>query len=70
MVNKDLSADVAYKLTKTYFESLDEVKKGNSMLAILRAQDRFASLVAPLHPGAVKYYKEAGVDIPAHLIAK
>ncbi len=70
MVNKDLSADVAYKLTKTYFESLDEIKKGNSMLAILRAQDRFASLVAPLHPGAVKYYKEAGVDIPAHLIAK
>jgi hypothetical protein len=69
MVKKDLSNEIAYKLTKTYFESLDAVKKGNSMLAILRAEDRFASLVAPLHPGAVQYYKEAGVDIPARLLA-
>jgi TRAP-type uncharacterized transport system substrate-binding protein len=24
----------------------------------------------PFHPGAVRYYKEKGIDIPAKLIAK
>jgi TRAP-type uncharacterized transport system substrate-binding protein len=27
-------------------------------------------LPLPLHPGAVKYYKEAGLTIPDRLIAK
>jgi len=27
-------------------------------------------LTVPLHPGALKYYKEAGIQIPANLIAK
>jgi hypothetical protein len=22
----------------------------------------------PLHPGAIRYYKEIGVEVPAHLI--
>ena len=70
MAKKDLSDDVAYKLTKTYFEQLPAVKKSNSLLAILRAEDRFASMQAPLHPGALKYYQEAGVDVPARLIAQ
>jgi len=24
----------------------------------------------PLHPGAVRYYKEIGLEVPAHLMAK
>jgi uncharacterized protein len=27
-------------------------------------------LPLPLHPGAARYYKEAGLEIPARLIAK
>jgi TRAP-type uncharacterized transport system substrate-binding protein len=29
-----------------------------------------AGLPVPLHPGAMKYYKEVGLKIPAHLMAK
>ena len=29
-----------------------------------------AGLPVPLHPGALKYYKEVGLDVPAHLMAK
>ena len=29
-----------------------------------------AGLPVPLHPGAARYYKEVGVAIPAHLMAK
>ena len=69
-VNKDVSDDVAYKLTKTYFESLPALKAGNAALAVLSEEDAFSGLVAPLHPGALKYYKEVGRNVPAALIAK
>jgi TRAP-type uncharacterized transport system substrate-binding protein len=29
-----------------------------------------AGLPVPLHPGAAKYYKEVGLKIPSHLMAK
>lgn len=69
-VNKDMSDDVAYKLTKTYFESIPTLKAGNAALSVLNADDAFSGLVAPLHPGAVKYYKEAGRTVPAKLMPK
>ena len=67
---KDLPDDVAYKLTKTYFESIDKLKAGNAALNVLDAEDAFLGLRMPLHPGAVKYYKEKGVKIPDALLPK
>ena len=69
-VNKDMPDDVAYKLTKTYFDSIPSLKAGNAALSVLDADDAFMGLTAPLHPGAVKYYKEAGRAVPDKLIAK
>ena len=69
-VNKSMSDDIAYTLTKTYFESIPSLKAGNAALSVLDADDALSGLVAPLHPGAVKYYKEAGRAVPAKLIAK
>jgi TRAP transporter TAXI family solute receptor len=69
-VNKDMPDDVAYKLTKAYFESIPSLKAGNAALSVLDPDDAFSGLVAPLHPGAVKYYKEAGRAVPDKLIAK
>lgn len=66
---KDLPDDVAYTLTKTYFESLPEIRKGNSSLAALSADDALSGLTAPLHPGALRYYREIGVQVPAALVA-
>lgn len=69
-VTKDVSDDVAYKLTKTYFDSMADLKAGNVGLAVLDAADAFDGLIAPLHPGAVKYYKEVNRTVPAKLVAK
>ncbi len=66
-VHKDLSDDTAYKLTKTYFDSMAALKAGNAGLAVLDADDAFSGLVAPLHPGALKYYKDAKRAVPAKL---
>jgi TRAP-type uncharacterized transport system substrate-binding protein len=31
-------------------------------------ESAISGLTVPLHPGAVRYYREVGVEIPAHLI--
>ena len=54
-------ADVVYTITKAVFENLDEFKKLHPAFAHLDAQEMIKNgLSAPLHEGAVRYYKEKG----------
>jgi uncharacterized protein len=69
-VNKDMPDDVAYKLTKAYFDSLPALKAGNAAMKVLQAEDAMEGLKTPLHPGALKYYKEVGRSIPAALAGR
>jgi TRAP transporter TAXI family solute receptor len=69
-VNKGVSDDTAYKLTKTYFDSIAALKTGNAGLSVLDPADAFDGLAAPLHPGALKYYKEVNRSVPATLAAR
>ncbi len=54
-------ADVVYVVVKTVFDNLDEFKKLHPALANLKPEDMIKNgLSAPLHEGAVRYYKEKG----------
>jgi TRAP transporter TAXI family solute receptor len=54
-------ADTVYQVVKAVFDNLDEFKKLHPALANLTAQSMVKDgLSAPLHDGAVKYYKEKG----------
>jgi len=56
------SAETVYELIKAVFENFDDFKKVHPALANLDKKRMVADgLSAPLHPGAVKYYKEAGL---------
>lgn len=51
-----------YQLVKSVFENLDDFKKLHPALANLKKEDMIKNgLSAPLHPGALKYYKEVGL---------
>jgi len=53
--------DVIYNVVKAVFENFDEFKKLHPAFASLDAKAMVKDgLSAPLHPGAVKYYKEKG----------
>jgi TRAP transporter TAXI family solute receptor len=53
--------DVVYNLVKAVFDNFDEFKKLHPAFANLDPKDMLkAGITAPLHPGAVKYYKEKG----------
>jgi uncharacterized protein len=56
-----VSADTVYAVVKAVFENFDEFKKLHPALAILKPETMIKDgLSAPLHDGAVKYYKEKG----------
>ena len=55
------SDDMVYTLVKAVFENFDDFKKLHPALGILKTEGMIKDgLSAPLHPGAVKYYKEKG----------
>ena len=56
-----VSADVVYLLVKSVFENFDDFKKLHPAFAHLDPKDMIKNgLSAPLHDGAVKFYKEKG----------
>jgi TRAP transporter TAXI family solute receptor len=69
-VNDDVSAEHVYKLTKSIYENLAFLQAIHGATKVMNLQSALAGLPVPLHPGAVKYYKEAGLTIPGHLMAK
>ena len=62
-----VSDDVVYKATKAFWDNLDEVHATAFFLKDITPQSAFTSVNVPLHPGAAKYYDEAGIAIPDDL---
>lgn len=61
VVSAKQSEDVVYSLVKATFENFDEFKKLHPAFANLDPKEMIrAGLTAPLHAGALKYYREKG----------
>ena len=58
VVRSDLSEDDVYKLTKTFFENQDKLKTAHQAAAGISLESAQEGMVAPIHPGAKKYYDE------------
>lgn len=70
VVTKDTPEETVYLLTKTIYENLpflNTVHKATKAMALDKA---ISGLPMPLHPGAAKFYKEQGINIPDNLIIK
>ncbi len=53
--------NVVYAITKEVFENFEDFKKLHPAYQVLTKKGMLEGLSAPLHPGAEKYYKEAGL---------
>ena len=53
--------DVVYAITKEVFDNFEEFKKLHPAYEMLTKEGMLEGLSAPIHPGAMKYYKEAGL---------
>jgi len=67
-VRKDMSDDLVYRITKAIFDNLPDMQKSAVTLRDVSLNDPFTAGNIPLHPGAIRFYKEAGKKIPAKLM--
>ena len=56
-----VSDEVVYAITKEVFDNFDQFVKLHPAYEGLTKKDMLTGLSAPIHPGAMKYYKEAGL---------
>ncbi len=61
VTSADISDDIVYAITKEVFDNLEAFKKLHPAYSMLTRKNMLEGLSAPLHPGAIKYYKEAGL---------
>ncbi len=62
-----VSDDIVYNATKAFWDNLAEVHATAFFLKDVTPETAFTSVNVPLHPGAAKYYDEAGIAIPDEL---
>jgi len=70
MAHKDVPEDLVYGVVKTVLENNAQMVKGHASAKETLLENWNRNTFLPFHPGAVRYYKEKGIDIPANLIAK
>ncbi|MDX1653639.1 MAG: TAXI family TRAP transporter solute-binding subunit [Candidatus Competibacteraceae bacterium] len=67
-VHEEVPEEDVYQITKTIYENLpflNNIHKATNAMALEKAME---GLPIPLHPGAARYYREVGLEIPEDLL--
>lgn len=67
-VNASVDEEHVYLLTKTMYENLAFLTAIHPATKAMAVERAMAGLPVPLHPGAARYYKEVGLDVPERLM--
>ena len=61
VTSAEIPDDVVYAVTKTVFKDLAAFKRQHPAYSLITKKNMLECLSAPIHPGAMRYYKEAGL---------
>ncbi len=67
-VRGDIDDEVVYKIVKTIYEHLEFLGNIHQATKVMSLKNAISGLPLPLHPGAARFYREQGIDIPDNLI--
>jgi hypothetical protein len=68
VTREDISDEVVYRVTKVIWENLATLQEIHRATKDMRLEIAIEGLGAPLHPGAMRYYREVGLSIPDRLL--
>jgi len=63
VVNKDMDEGLAYKLVKTTIEHREEIMQSIPQASHFVPEEASVAII-PVHPGAARYFKEHGIEVP------
>jgi len=61
VTSADVDEDIVYAITKEVFDNFEAFKSLHPAYQVLTKEDMLTGLSAPIHPGALRYYEEAGL---------
>lgn len=64
VVHKDMNEDFVYEFVKAYHENQDTMITTHVAAEEAVAEAILYNEVMPLHPGAIRYYEEIGIELP------
>lgn len=62
VTSKNVDDDIVYAITKEVFENFEDFKSLHPAYEVLTKKGMLKGLSTPIHKGALKYYREAGLD--------
>jgi uncharacterized protein len=62
IVRPDLDEELVYQMTKRLFENLDQLAAAHSAARMIKLDASTIVSPTPIHPGALRYYKEKGIE--------
>lgn len=66
--NDSLSEEAVYEFTRAYWESVESLGQSFAPAQGMTAEISVENTATPLHAGALRYYREAGVEVPDALV--
>lgn len=64
----ELSEEIAYEITRAYWENIESLGKTFAPAEGMSAEISVENTSTPLHAGALRYYREIGIDVPEELV--
>jgi len=62
VTSKNVKEGIVYAITREVFENFEDFKSLHPAYKVLTKQNMLKGLTAPIHKGALKYYRQAGLD--------
>lgn len=67
VVSSETDADLVYEITKAMYENIADLRAVHPAAEETTIEFTMSATPVPLHPGAIRYFEEAGAEIPDNL---
>ncbi|QAA93669.1 TAXI family TRAP transporter solute-binding subunit [Pollutimonas thiosulfatoxidans] len=61
VTHSDVPEELAYQMTKALYDNLDTLYAAHNAAKAIKLENAVKGMPVPLHPGAERYYREAGI---------
>jgi hypothetical protein len=61
VTHSGVSDELAYQMTKSLYDNIETMYAAHNAAKVMKRENAVRGMPVPVHPGAIRYYKEVGV---------